>query len=102
MHRPLLLCLHYGSYLLAKPSGQTLKAVQEVLYSRPGLIWKCFVQALNVAKSFPGLLEGLLRSEDQHRALTALGQCCKQLPPQIHTGSAAQQADSSLKQLSLT
>lgn len=40
----------------------------------------CLLQALKLARSFPGLLEGLLRSEDQDRALTALGACCQQLP----------------------
>lgn len=64
--------------------------------------WCMLLQALKVAGSFPGLLEGLQRSEDQHRALIALGRCCKQLPTQIQPGSAAQQADSSVKQLSLT
>ena len=46
------------------------------------------MQALKLARQFPGLLEGLLRSEDQHRALTALGACCKQLPQQLQLSSS--------------
>lgn len=60
------------------------------------------VQALKLSRAFPGLLEGLLRSEDQHRALTALGQCCKQLPVQLQPGSTAPSDDLRLAQMRLT